>query len=703
MSCGVSRDCAEVLLRLLAIGLSNGAVLALNAIGVTLVYGVVRTINFAHGDLFALLSVVAAWTISLLGLEPGLSLAALAGGLLAALLVTGGAGALLNAAIERLAFRPFRGRSRVAPLIATIGLSFVLYQVALGMRFLTNAYIPGEHRSVPGIPELPRFRIPDLLPDTNLAPLLGLGANLSLPLRDALMPLCALLLAALVGWFLEATRLGRALRACAQDPEMAQLCGVDRDGAIRLAFGVGGALAGVAALIFALYYTHPMTVYGAQSGLLAFTAAVLGGIGRPRGALLAGLLLGVVAALSDYFLAAQWTPVLMLALLMALLLVRPTGLAAEGAEEGSTTDDRPPATDRRPRAADRRRPFAQLPHFLRPLGARRSSLVGPALLALGLAYPLLDELLGLRITVLVTGMLVFALLALGLNLLLGFAGLLDLGYAAAFGLGAYAAGLLTSIGGPLDALLPPRMEFGAVLLAGAVVAGLFGVLNALVTFRLRGEYLAIVTLAFGQMVPQILLNLKRATGGAAGISALPPPVLLGLPLTTPNARYYLALCLVVLTAIACVRLRGSRIGRAWRAMSSDETAAAFCGVDVRRARLLAFVLGGAVAGAAGALFASVFSYVDPAQSELRVSAMVLAMVVIGGVGSIPGAILGALGVASLDQLAVPLAGAWMQRAAEGSGLWWLAALDPRNYNYMAFGLALYLATRFRQRAGREAQ
>jgi branched-subunit amino acid ABC-type transport system permease component len=355
MLCGVSRDCAEVLMRLLAIGLSNGAVLALNAIGVTLVYGVVRTINFAHGDLFALLSVLAAWTV--VGLWPEAPAPVVAGGLAVALAISAGIGALLNAAIERAAFRPFRsesgGASRLAPLIATLGISFVLYQAALGVRFLTNAYARGEHESVPGIPELPRFRVPDLLPDADLAPLLGLGGRLAL--RDMLMPLTALLLALLVSAFLERTRLGRALRACAQDAEMARLCGVDRDAAIRLAFAIGGALAGAAALIFTLYYTQPYTLYGARSGLLAFTAAVLGGIGRPRGALAAGLLLGVAASLSDYFLAAQWTPVLLLALLMLLLVLRPTGLAAEG-DDPATTDHRPPTTDHRPPTTDHRPP-----------------------------------------------------------------------------------------------------------------------------------------------------------------------------------------------------------------------------------------------------------------------------------------------------------------------------------------------------------
>jgi len=291
--------------------------------------------------------------------------------------------------------------------------------------------------------------------------------------------------------------------------------------------------------------------------------------------------------------------------------------------------------------------------------------------------------------------LVLALLALGLNLVLGFAAMLDLGFAACFAIGAYVAGTITMPGGGLA--LPFRVDFLLVLAISGGVAALFGMLNAALTLRLRGEYLAIVTLAFGQLVPQLVLNLDRWTNGVRGISGLPAPSLLGYSFATVTARYYLVLALVLLAAAASLRLRASRWGRAWAAMSGDEVAAMSSGVNTSHGRLLVFALGAGLAGAAGALFASTFSYVDPGQSEFRISAMVLAMVVIGGAGSVRGAAVGALLVASYDQLVIPLLGAWMANLAQTTGFWLFAVLDPRSINFLSFGLALYLTVLLRAR------
>jgi ABC-type branched-subunit amino acid transport system permease subunit len=671
----------DVLFRLLAIGLSNGAIIALNAIGVTLVYGAVRMINFAHGDLFALTTVIVSMVIIRLGLQLTLPAGLLFGGLVLALAAAMAFGGLLNVAVERAAFRPFRNGSRVAPLIATIGISFMLYQGALLLRYATNRYIPGEHRSVPGIDELPRVRTPELLPDLDLVHAFGLPLNVRYTLKDLLVVLVAGTLALVVGWLLQYTRTGRALRACAQDPELAELSGVDRTKAIRTIFALGGALAGAAAFVFTLYYTHPFTNYGVQSGIIAFTAAVLGGIGNPRGAFVSGLLLGVLAAFSDYFLAAQWTQVVLLSILLLLLIVRPSGFGGEerGMEVAAT-----PA-------------FEIVSGRLTPNASTTRRLLIGAAIATALLYPALDSTLRLGLQVVVSNLLIFALLALGLNIVLGFAGMLDLGYAACFAIGAYTAALLTTPGGVLSSVISGPADFLAVLAVSAAAAALLGAVSGALTLRLRGEYLAIATLALGQIVPQVYLNLDRWTGGARGMSALPPPRILTHSLQNASERYFLVLGLVLIVALACRRLANSRIGRAWAALSMDDTAAASCGVAPARARSLAFILSAAIAGIAGALFANVFSYVDPSQAEFRLSAMVLAMVVIGGAGSVPGAIIGALVVASYDQLLIPLLGAWAQRLGQTDGGAVFALLDLRSLNFLAFGLALYLTTLFRLR------
>lgn len=682
VTCSVRFTCAEMLLRLLGIGLSNGSVIALNAIGVTLVYGVVRMINFAHGDLFALCTALVATTITHMILANGSLLLPVALLLPLTFVIAAGGGALTNVAIEAAAFRPFRNRTRVAPLIATIGLSFVLYQGALLLRYVTNRYIPGEHRSVPGIPEVPRVRIPDMWPDIDLIQVLGLPLRVPYRFKDAAVLLVAALLALLVDWMLARTRIGRALRACAQDPDMATLCGVDRDRTIRLVFALGGALAGAAAWMYTLYYDHPYTLYGAQSGLVAFTAAVMGGIGRPRGAFVSGLLLGVVASFSDYFLSTAWTPVLLLGMLIVLLLFRPSGLGADSSAEETTTSLLEAVGGAGRRA----------------LAGRERWLLG-GLGVLALVYPLLDRAFGWRQEVVVTGMLIFALLALGLNLLLGFAGLLDLGYAACFAIGAYTAGLLTVPGG-ISSRLPWLTQAPLVFGAAAIMAALFGLLNGALTRRLRGEYLAITTLAFGQIVPLTVLNLD-VTGGIGGLAGLPSPRLGPVMFSSTLQHYYVALVFVVLAAFWCLRLAPSRLGRAWAAISTDEGAAASSGVDVVRTRTMAFMLSSATAGVAGALFGALFSYVDPSQSELRISVTVLAMVVIGGAGSVPGAIVGALLVAGYDQLLIPLLGAWVQNQATANDMPILALFDVRSLNYLSFGMALYLTVLWRARAGSE--
>jgi branched-subunit amino acid ABC-type transport system permease component len=323
------------LLQILVFGLSNGAVLALNAIGVTILYSTVRTLNLAHGDVFALTPALVTSTVNAVALSQAWPPLQLAGALILVLLAAAGVGALLSMGVEQLAFRPFRGSSRLAPLIATLGLSFILFQGALVWRTFQGSWIPGEHRSVPGLPEVPIDGIPSLLPEINLAAKLGIP-NLVLRFSDLLVIGLAVFFVLLAAWFLERTRTGRAIQALSQNPQAAQILGVDVDATIRRAFAVGGAFAGAAAFVFALYYGRPFGVHGAQSGLMAFAAALLGGIGSPRGALVSGLLVGVFSSLFDYYFSAQWTPVLLLVLVLLLLTWRPRGLAVSGAAEAES-------------------------------------------------------------------------------------------------------------------------------------------------------------------------------------------------------------------------------------------------------------------------------------------------------------------------------------------------------------------------------
>ncbi len=657
----------SVILQLLAFGLSNGAIIALNALGVTLVYSVVRQVNFAYGDLFALSSVVVTSAVAALGINRTSGASMTVGGLLLALAAAMAFGALLNVVIEQIVFRPFVGRSRLAPLVAGIGVSLILFQGAVLWRTIAEVGIGNaeHHSDIDNLDNVSHTAIPDLLPKGNLAA--GLPFPLIYTVKDLLVLGTALLLTAGTAYFLYRTRTGNVLRACAQDAEMAALCGVNQRAMVRLVFAIGGALAGAAAFVFALYYGRPYGFHGAESGLTAFAAAVLGGVGNPFGALLGGLLLGTFGSFSDYFLPARWTPVLTLALLIGLLVLRPTGIGGEASGEASNGDA-----------------------LARPLTARRSQRAMWLALGLALLYPPLDALLGLRAVPIVNNSIIFTILALGLNVVLGFAGLLDLGFAACFAVGGYTAALLMSAAGgrPID--------FTLLLLAAMGSAGLFGLLNGVLTLRLRGDYLAIVALAFGQMVPRIIVNLSAQTGGVGGMAALPAPHLLGFDFATHPQRFYLALAVLALLLLGALRLQRSRVGRAWAALREDELAALSCGVNIRRYKPLAFTVGASIAGAAALLSATIFSYVDPDQSDFRVSALTLAMVVIGGAGSVPGALLGALLVVGYDQLLFPLLG-----TAGDAAIFKLTGSEPllsvRTLSGFAFGLALYLTVLLRAR------
>ena len=659
--CGVNVRCGPLLIQLLIFGLVNGAILALNAIGITVIYGTVRTINLAHGDVFALTTVLVTSTINLIGLDPswnaGTRIPILIGVLVAAVVL----GMLLSVAVEALAFRPFRGRSALAPVIASLGLSFILYQASLVWRAYQRSFIPGEHRSVPGLAEVPTDGIPNFLGAGNL-----LHGKVVLTFGDVFVFVAALLFVGLVTFVLFRTSLGRSIRATGQNSELARMVGVNEDAAIRRSFALGGALAGAAAFVFALYYARPFGQAGAESGLTAFAAALLGGIGSPVGALLSGLFIGITSSVSDYFLSAQWTPVLVAALLIALLMLQQGGLlGGEDATEGRAIRDLiTPGS-----AAD---------------GQRNGRWLTLTFVAMAL-IPVADAIFHWGASFLLRSAGIFILLALSLNIVLGLSGMLDLGNAMAYAAGAYTAAILTSRYGQID--------FSIVLAASAAVALLTGLIKGLLATRMRDDYLAVGTLVLGLMMQRVIVALPL-TGGPNGFSSLPPPRLFGVQLGSPTAEYYLVLAVEVLMALLSVRLTSARTGRAWLALSDDDTAAGSVGINAGRYRLLAFLLASVIAGLAGALYASTFSYIDPNIAAFYVSALLLAMVILGGAGGATGVVFGALLIYAYDAVVIPqlsavIAVVWPKNAHIGP------VPNIRGANFLNFGIALYLTVLWR--------
>jgi branched-chain amino acid transport system permease protein len=267
--------------------------------------------------------------------------------------------------------------------------------------------------------------------------------------------------------------------------------------------------------------------------------------------------------------------------------------------------------------------------------------------------------------------LLYVMLALGMNIVVGYAGLLDLGYVAFYAIGAYIFALLASphLGeqfAAVQALFPAGLHapWWGVLPLAALVAGAFGVLLGAPTLKLRGDYLAIVTLAFGEIIRLFIVNLRHPvnlTNGAHGISQIDDvhlfgvnlgktQTLWGLELPAVTLHYYLFLVLVLLAVLVCHRLEHSRIGRAWMAIREDEVAAEAMGIHTRNLKLMAFGMGAAFGGVAGAMFAAFQGFVSPESFSLQESILVVAMVVLGGTGHIPGVIVGAVLLSALPEV-----------------------------------------------------
>ena len=309
---GGCTDNLNVCLNVVSIGLFQGMIVALIAIGYTLVYGILQLINFANGDVFMLGSV-----ITLIGVEvAGLTSDSSAGSILIvfALLLpfTMVVTALLNASIERVIYRPLRRAPTVATLIAAIGMSFILQNVGI----LLNGPSP--------------VSLPSLLPKDNVIGQGGLFEFGALEIKTSHIFVVLVTLPLLIGlsWFVRSTRQGKAMRATAQDRDAAGLMGIDVNRTISLTFLIAGALAGGAGLVVALYNGQAWWFYGTPFGLLAFTAAVFGGIGNLAGATLGGIVLGILISLNAYYIDTRWQDIIVFGILVLVLVFRPTGLLA---------------------------------------------------------------------------------------------------------------------------------------------------------------------------------------------------------------------------------------------------------------------------------------------------------------------------------------------------------------------------------------
>jgi branched-chain amino acid transport system permease protein len=346
----------------------------------------------------------------------------------------------------------------------------------------------------------------------------------------------------------------------------------------------------------------------------------------------------------------------------------------------------------------------------------------PALLiVLAFLFPpineFLDETLDVEWMYPVIVIAVYIMLALGLNIVVGFAGLLDLGFVAFYALGAYVVGWLASqqfrqvsisfgstassvTGEPVPGI---HLSFWLILIIAGAFTALCGVIIGAPTLRLRGDYLAIVTLGFGEIIPRFFQNGNNLggfnlTNGTIGIKGIDAPGLQFLPdsLSTwqefgtldLNPWYYTILVLVLITIYINVRLRDSRLGRAWISVREDETAAAAMGINPVTTKLWAYALGAVFGGIAGAFYGAFIANIFPTSFSFNISILILCMVVLGGMGNIYGVILGAIALQGINFYLLPQANEWVHSIGQSVGSQALSTVDLPRYNFFLFGVIL---------------
>ena len=317
----------NLLIQQIIIGLANGSLIALIALGYTMVYGIVELINFAHGEVFMMGAMFAATVVGITGVTPQSAPFVIVGAALLALISSMIFSASINFGIDRIAYRRLRRAPRLAPLIAAIGFSFILLNIGIYWKGANPIAPP------PLIPQ--KYRAYNVLNEW-----FDLDTTIRLRPLDLLVFSVTIPLLFILTWFVYRTKTGKAMRATAQDRDAAALMGIDVNRTIGIAFVIGGALAGAAGMI-ALYYTSTARFQmGFRYGLFAFTAAVLGGIGNLYGAVVGSLMIGLVWSLSDGFMktliggwGAQWTPSVIFGVLVIVMVFKPSGLFGDHVPE----------------------------------------------------------------------------------------------------------------------------------------------------------------------------------------------------------------------------------------------------------------------------------------------------------------------------------------------------------------------------------
>ncbi len=592
------------LLQQITNGLALGSVYALLAIGFSMIYGILRMMNFAHGDLYAFSSILIAASIAdKMPIPVALAVGILVGG-------------VIGVIVERVCYRPLRFVDRSVAIVSSLGAAFVLRngsEYFFGVRPSPFPLLLGQHQ-------------------------LSIG-GVNFPVAGFFVLLVALGSIALFTLFLRRSRLGSGILYVAQDIPTSSLMGIRINRTIVLVYALGGALGVIGGILYGSIYGVVFPAMGFPGTIKAFVAAIIGGVGNLTGALIAGLFLGVIETLvvvygADLFgLPPGYRDAVAFVILIVFLLFRPTGLMGTRvsmSEVGSAATMGYSAV------------VKKTVSLLGVVTVPRWS-IWPAAIVAALLFPqvVADPYL-LRIANLI---MMYSICVLGMNLVLGYCGQFHFGQAGFMAIGAYTTALL---------MLRFDLNFIPALIASGALAFFFGILIGIPAIRVRSDYLALVTFAFGEIVRLFILN-SDFTRGPMGLPGIPLPELFGFKIATMSDFFYFALVLLILSYAFCVQITRSFIGRAWRAIYEDETAAEAMGINTARYKVLAFGLSCFLGGISGAYMATLSRFIAPNSFGVDLSILVIIMLVLGGLGNLKGSIIGAAIMIIAVELLRPIA------------------------------------------------
>jgi branched-chain amino acid transport system permease protein len=553
-------------------GLLRGNVYALGAVGISLVFGVMNVVNFAQFSFFGLGAMLAWFFVSQIGLPFWIALPLV-------LVICAALGFVINLAVVR----PLARFLPLAAMLSTYAVSQILDN-ASQLAFTAQ------------------FRVfPKVLPTSNL----HIG-SMTFGTSDLVMLGTTVVVMAAMSLFLKYGRIGQAIRATAQDQEAALQVGIPVAAVQHISFVIASALGGLAGVFIALYVGVANPTSGLETGVTAFVAATLGGLGSLVGAVVGGFVLGILEAFGIHFFGDTAREIIVFVILLIVLIARPGGLFGKVPLISSE-----PLTGT---FLGRGRPL-RIPWWVWLIVGVVAAVVVPVF---GSSYVLTTG----------TQVLIYAVIAAGFTITAGQSGVLALGQAGPIAVGAYASALLS-----LYVHIP---FWGALPLAGLAAAVVASILASPI-WGVKGHYISIATLGLGAAIVALIQFIQPQ-----GIYGIPVPDWFGTPLSTPLAYYLIDLVVLGITLLVMWRIRRSHLGRVIASVGSDEVAALASGVRVRNYKALAFAVSAFFAGIGGSLLAHQYTYIDTTIFNTLMSLLVVTIVLMGGVNLPYGAVIGAL-------------------------------------------------------------